>query len=482
MADTLTDADIDKASATLTDADIDKQHQQTSGLLDAVGRFGQGFYDKTLKGAVDLAGTAAHAIANPRETVSAIANSPEVQHPVDTAVQAAKDAYNSHAALLQKAKDSLSQGDYQGAVDHATNALVPILGPSVDASMDKVKGGDVAGGMGELVGNLATVLSAAPGVSGLVASKAGDLADVVKAAMSAGGKDIAVGATKTAGGIALPIVAAHIPGGPAIQTGAEIAGVGSGLKLAKQGVQQMATGGRAALKAARQALTDKIMAAMPAAEAVPMEGATAVPPGPLGQGDNPLPSGPEPRPRPQRGSVMIPNSSGAAASAGPELAGPQSMSVRPVPPGPLGQGDTALPSGPQPVPRPQRGPIMAPGSSGLQAVPGALPKPTTIPFSESETPSVVFEAQARAEKAQKLAQFLHDGGITADEAKAMTGDHWQMAAKGAGVNAPSLSSQGQAMFELRRLEAASHSPQLIDRLKNSGALPAAQQLQQLMGQ
>jgi hypothetical protein len=38
------------------------------------------------------------------------------------------------------------------------------------------------------------------------------------------------------------------------------------------------------------------------------------------------------------------------------------------------------------------------------------------------------------------------------------------------------------MFELRQLEASKPSQQLMDRLKNSGALPFAQQLQQSMTQ
>jgi hypothetical protein len=132
------------------------------------------------------------------------------------------------------------------------------------------------------------------------------------------------------------------------------------------------------------------------------------------------------------------------------------------------------PRGPIPI-SPRQG-IMAPGSSGLSATPVEQTGPTVIQPSEAEVPSAVFEAKARAEKAQKLAQFLHDGGITAEEAKGMTGDHWQMAAKGAGVNAPSLASQGQAMFELRKLEAASHSPQLMNRLQSTGAMPVAEQL------
>lgn len=152
---------------------------KAGGFLDAVSRFGQGFYDKTLKGAVDTLGAAGNAIMHPKDTATAIANSPIVQHPVDTAVAAAKNAYQTHASMLQQAKESFQSGNYDDAIQRGTNALIPILGPQIQSSVDKANGGDLAGGLGELVGTLGTVLAAAPGVSEAVASKAADLADAI---------------------------------------------------------------------------------------------------------------------------------------------------------------------------------------------------------------------------------------------------------------------------------------------------------------
>lgn len=115
-------------------------------------------------------------------------------------------------------------------------------------------------------------------------------------------------------------------------------------------------------------------------------------------------------------------------------------------------------------------------------VPQKAQGPNVIPFSKPSQAPEVFEAKARAAKAQELAKWLHSGGISSDDAKAMTADHWNMAAKGAGVNAPSLNTQGQALFYLRQLEAQSHSPQLMQRLQKSGAMNAAEQLRQSMSQ
>jgi hypothetical protein len=173
------DTGTPQSGGTATLADLADEHTQAGGFLDAVGRFGQGFYDKTLKGAVDTLGAAGHAIMHPIDTASAIANSPIVQHPIDTAVEAAKNAYQTHAGMLQQAKQSFQRGDYDDALQRGTNALIPVLGPQIQSSTDKVKSGDVAGGLGELVGTLGTVLAAAPGVSEAVASKVGDLTDAI---------------------------------------------------------------------------------------------------------------------------------------------------------------------------------------------------------------------------------------------------------------------------------------------------------------
>jgi hypothetical protein len=165
--------------ADAVDVSTDHQKHQASSVLDAVGRFGQGFYDKTLKGVADTAEAAVSA----GKTLTGYGDRPPDQAISDAVtaapgaiVQAAKNAYNTHAQLLQQAKNSAAKGNYSDAIERGMNALVPVLGPSVQASLDKAKSGDVAGGLGELFGNLATVVSAAPGVPETIASKAGELA------------------------------------------------------------------------------------------------------------------------------------------------------------------------------------------------------------------------------------------------------------------------------------------------------------------
>lgn len=64
-----------------------------------------------------------------------------------------------------------------------------------------------------------------------------------------------------------------------------------------------------------------------------------------------------------------------------------------------------------------------------------------------------FEAAPRAQKANKLAQALHDGGIPFEDAKLMDRSHWDMLSKGLGVNAPSEASISETLVYLKRLEA-----------------------------
>jgi hypothetical protein len=251
-----------------------QKHAQASGLLDAVERFGQGYYEKTIKPLVDTATTAAQAVAHPVDTAQAIANSPIVQHPIDTAVKALKDSYDRHAQLLNGARTSLDKGTPEGiddAIERGTNAMIPILGPQVQSSLDKVKSGDVAGGTGELGGLLTQVATLFPGAPEKALGLLSDAADAAKTAggvlaagAKAGGADIAAGAAKAGTGVALPFALAHVPGGPAVQTGLELAGVPKAWKLGKSGVAQIRTG----VQNASDAMTAKIAQAGEANRAI----------------------------------------------------------------------------------------------------------------------------------------------------------------------------------------------------------------------
>jgi hypothetical protein len=149
---------------------------KTSQVLDAVERLGKGFYQTSLKGAVDTLGAAGSAVMHPERTASAIASS----HPIDAVVKAATDAYQTHANMLNQAKASFQKGDYPDAMDHAVNALVPIFGPANQAAIDKIKSGDVAGGVGEGLGNLFSLATVVPGAAEAALGKIGDVADALR--------------------------------------------------------------------------------------------------------------------------------------------------------------------------------------------------------------------------------------------------------------------------------------------------------------
>lgn len=77
---------------------------------------------------------------------------------------------------------------------------------------------------------------------------------------------------------------------------------------------------------------------------------------------------------------------------------------------------------------------------------------------EPETAGAVYEAAARADKANKLADALHKGGIPASDAVRMDAEHWEMLSKSLGLKVPSKASIGEALFRLQRLEAAASKP------------------------
>lgn len=267
-------------------------------------------------------------------------------------------------------------------------------------------------------------------------------AKAVGDALPAGYTDIAKGTGKVAMGAALPLATHALGVSPGVEAAADMAGfqygsrplIRSGINQIKQGVQTIKATPQAAQRAALDAKLARLTDAFDPATA----GKTDI-------------------------DLSRPPVAGQQPMTGPQPAAPQSASPQPSP----------LAASP--------GQAVMPASPGVTNDLGA--QPTTIPFSKSEVPSAVYQAAARAQKAKALAKTLFDGGITSEDAKLMTKDHWGQAAQAAGVNAPSLESQGQTMFELRQLEnAQAHSQQLVQRLNSTGAMPAAQQLQQLMAE
>lgn len=61
----------------------------------------------------------------------------------------------AQGAVGQQAKEAFDRGDYLTATRKGVNYLIPILGPALDASSDKMMQGDVAEGVGEVLTNTA---------------------------------------------------------------------------------------------------------------------------------------------------------------------------------------------------------------------------------------------------------------------------------------------------------------------------------------
>lgn len=74
-------------------------------------------------------------------------------HPVDT-VGALIDA---HAQQLEKAKQAYTDGRYSEAIGHLGAAALPVLGPAAANAGERIGSGDIAGGLGEATGLLASV-------------------------------------------------------------------------------------------------------------------------------------------------------------------------------------------------------------------------------------------------------------------------------------------------------------------------------------
>jgi hypothetical protein len=93
--------------------------------------------------------------------------------------------YEAGKAQAGKAAEAYRAGDYREMTRHGLAAALPVLGPAADAAGEQIASGDVAGGLGTMVGLQASV--AAPSVLGAVSRTApamaarAAVADVVRA-------------------------------------------------------------------------------------------------------------------------------------------------------------------------------------------------------------------------------------------------------------------------------------------------------------
>jgi hypothetical protein len=125
------------------------------------------------------------------------------------------------------------------------------------------------------------------------------------------------------------------------------------------------------------------------------------------------------------------------------------------------------------------------GASEITAWVPEKPEVQTIPFSKPDQPPEFYQAKARAAKApdeQKLAEYMSQGGITAGDTRQMTDAQWEQAARAAGVKQPTPGGQDRIRFHLNRLATPQVSPNLINRLQDTGSMSVAEQLRQAMSQ
>ena len=70
----------------------------------------------------------------------------------DAPLKAAHNVLQAQGHLFDKAQEAYKQGDYVGAVAHAINWLIPVLGPVLDKAGEEMKAGKFAAGTGDTLG------------------------------------------------------------------------------------------------------------------------------------------------------------------------------------------------------------------------------------------------------------------------------------------------------------------------------------------
>lgn len=261
----------------------------------------------------------------------------------------------------------------------------------------------------------------------------------VAAAAKAGGADIAAGAARAGAGYALrkiPVFGPYAAG-----------------KLGLEGGEQFAQGVGKGFRAARQAYLDTKVANVVENNAAMRR---------LQEAYNPETA---PRTNYQLASPVNP---------APASVQPFEPMDRPMPePGP----EASEMSLPTPRSRPAKAPSAQPELPQSGKPSATDPTASQTHYTESD--------------AFQMAKWLQRGGATAEDANAFSAGHWNTLAREAGIDPPDLRSQGRVAFYMHHLPSESTvsqeagigvSPQMVQRLQQTGAMPAAQQLRQMMGQ
>ncbi len=363
----------------------------------------------------------ADAIRDPKHALASVLSAPQ-----------------ENAKLLDKAKDSYQKGDYTGAAAHFLNYLMPGGSGFEDAGQDFAKG-EYAHGAAKTAGMATTMVAGAKApqileATGKVADAAPRVATAVKEGVKAAGPDVVAGGAKVAAGEVL----AKLPG---MEFPAR-------LGLGYPGAKQMGKGLSKGFDAAKASLSQKVAAVSQAAQAE-AESLNGLAEAQTGKAFVELPHDAQESIRgiakmaqqaesaPAPANAMAPE---AAQQIFGDMSSPQGGSPQPAPAAPV-----AVPASKLSIAEQLRDEMLKNGTIGPENVGTPHPAP--------EVPKAVFEAAARTDKATKLANAIHKGGISYQEATLLTPDDFSSLAKSVGVNVPSQKSIGEALFRLQRLEA-----------------------------
>lgn len=368
-----------------------------------------------------------------------------VAHPLD----ALKNWRDQSQALHDAAVDSAQQGDYQAAAVHGLNFLanvIPGLGKVMDDAASAKTPEEFKAKLGDVVGSALLMKAGekAPGVVKGAADKIGGAVDVVT------NPDVVRAGVKV------------LPKGPAAVSLYD------------------------AIQKARGKAGPELPAKVPPPAADPAAApAAAAPPAPPSPAPLPisrqLPAGPIVTPAPADTSGVIPGwkptileNENAPAAAPPAAPAPDLDGVAQG----FGFKDFASVKDPRAAATIQRVAAQAvapnPAKTAFdasrtppppEAAPPAAPAPTPPPPAAPAAPTAVapaienpgaaaFAARARAPKVSTLADTLHQGDISADDAARLTPGDWQRLSRGLGINNPSPYTINAVLDELRSREAA----------------------------
>lgn len=158
-------------------------------------------------------------------------------HPLDTVIK----SFERQGELAKKARDSYEKGDYEGALQHALNYMVPFIGQQTDQAGEQLKEGDYAGGIGRTLGAGAAIVAGSPETQEAAvsaAAKAGtSVADTAPSVIRAATRKVNAALAKAPGTVGATVggavgAATHIPY-------ATEAGAGLGAVIGKEVLPQV---------------------------------------------------------------------------------------------------------------------------------------------------------------------------------------------------------------------------------------------------